>query len=549
MIEETHPYIPGLGEGPPDEPAPGAAVWVDKYEYMAPPGQQGRLLAGQFSQLWTGTMPTGRIRFQVLEQVAPTPPPLAELVQFTGPVRAKPGETITLAATLSVNVLTQTVVTVQTFAFGDTAIIVPAGKGMGAIQLTVPVGQAEGVVVFTATLRDKTMPWQVTIYKDPVPIPPDPIPVPPIPTPGPVPPVLRTIDMTGKTQAQIQAAIHTAQPGDGLFFGPGVFTFPAAMGGDGEGLSFVNKEGVTLFGAGPSTVFDFLGREGIWCRQGGRVGQVGNCIRNLCIKNARRAVCALDPQRLLISAVQMLNSSHGYASERTTAFDNGMFEWPVTLIGCIIRDWGAQGVMLHGGETMENCQLIDTPGNSGSTYSHGLYIQGAKNVRLTDITIENTSGHSLQVYSDSATHAANGAMDILMERVTCRRCFMGPVIAANGHYDRITINDLSCLETISRNAATFVISATNDFIDNLVMNNLLLDGGGDAMALQSGQTGGIRGMRINGMTVKNHSVGIRIGSAATGWPYTRIEGSVVTGYQTPGVPLPVVGTSPGLVIS
>ena len=134
-----------------------------------------------------------------------------------------------------------------------------------------------------------------------------------------------------------------------------------------------------------------------------------------------------------------------------------------------------------------------------------------------------------------------------MRRVTCRNGRYGPVIAANGRYVNLLLEDLTVTGTVSRETGTFLVSATNDWIDGLVMRNVTLDGGGDGLVLQSGQTGGIRGMVVDGLKVTNHTTGIVVGPS--GWPYTKIEASVVRGYQAPGVPLPVRGTSPGLVIT
>jgi hypothetical protein len=120
-------------------------------------------------------------------------------------------------------------------------------------------------------------------------------------------------------------------------------------------IDFLNKDGVTLFGSGGATILDFGGREGIWCRQGGHIG-IGNVIRGLSIRNCRRAVVALDPQRLWVQRITVTNASHGYASERTGAFDGGMYEWPVTVEDVLVEGWSAHAMMLHGGETVRRCR-------------------------------------------------------------------------------------------------------------------------------------------------------------------------------------------------
>lgn len=639
------PLEPAPGTLSPGEPfeGPGAAQWVEKTRLTALPGQQWKVTSGSVggtgSQLATGTMPTGLIRFWAKEEAAPVPivPKLASLVLTPASVEAGgvvngrvtltsptlvpmsvliessslaapgPGVVTILAGTISKDFPIQTApsfdtniaVTITASAGGtlrqailgvkpkplpvvpelvrfvgpaaaklgdsiqlEVSFSAPIGPG-GAIlwfdlfnaafpsnvpvgattfqqRFTVPVGEPEGSYKLSAMMRDKTLTHLISIIKDAPP---------PLPPPGPLPPLTRTIDCTGKTQQQIQAAIDAAQPGDGIYLGAGLYSLTGpSRSGDGQRLDILNRDGIHLFGSGPSTVIDFAGFEGIWLRQGGRIGQ-GNVIRDMTLRNVRRGICALDPQRLWVQRVDIVGAAYGYATERTSAYDGAMFEWGVTLEDFSVRSWASHAIKFLGGETIRRFQFIDTPGNQGSTYSHGFYVSGAKNVTLTDGLIENTSGHAGQVYSDNSAHQSNGAMDILMERITCRNCMMGPVFAANGHYERITINSMSILGTISRQTPTLLISATNDFIDQLTMNNLILDGGGDAMGLQSGQTGGIRGMRINGMIVRNHSVGIRIGSSATGWPYTRIAESLITGYQAPGVPRPVVGSSPGLTIA
>jgi hypothetical protein len=168
-------------------------------------------------------------------------------------------------------------------------------------------------------------------------------------------------------------------------------------------------------------------------------------------------------------------------------------------------------------------------------------------VLIEDVEIANASGHAWQIYSDSGTHAANGAENIVMRRVRCLNGRYGPVIAANGTYTNLLLEDLTVIGTMSRETGTFVISATNDWINGLVMRNVVLDGGGEGLVLQGGQTGGIRGMVVDGLRVTNHQVGVLI--APSGWPYTRIEASVISNYQAPGVPVPVRGTSPGLVVT
>jgi hypothetical protein len=200
---------------------------------------------------------------------------------------------------------------------------------------------------------------------------------------------------------------------------------------------------------------------------------------------------------------------------------------------------------------VQRCRLSDTPGNQGSTYSHGLYIQGARHVTIEDLIIENTSGHAFQVYSDSATHAANGAENIVMRRITCRKCYYGPVWAANGLYKGMLVEDLVVTGTVSREGGTIVVSATNDVIDGLVMKNVTLDGGGAGLVLQSDVSGNgsgvIKNMQIQGLAIANHGTGVLI--RPPGWPNTKIVTSAITGYQTQNVGVPVSGNPAGLTIA
>lgn len=535
------PEIPGLGEGQQAASGaePGAIKWAPTGLSLTVPagGRRYRLVSGQFSVIcpYDGHLAAaGPLRVEEEDRGIVPPPVVPELVRFTGPATAKPGQTISLEVGLSVPApLGGVFVEVQGLWLVGMTIHVPAGQSNGSTQRDVPAAYPEGPVSLTATYQGKVLPHLISIIKD-TPIP---------PPPGPIP-VTRTYDLTGASQSAIQAAIARAGPGDGIFLGPGLYLLNGATGADGQQIDILNKDGITLFGTGPNTVLDMGGKEGIWARQGGRIG-AGNCVRDLKIQNCRRAVVALDPQRLWMQRVEVVGASHGYASERTGAYDNGMYEWPVTVEDVSVRGWSAHGMMLHGGETVRRCQLIDTPGNSGSTYSHGLYMQGCRNVLIEDLLIENVSGHAWQIYSDSATHAANGAENIVMRRVTCRNGRYGPIIAANGRYTGIVIEDLIVSGTVSRETGTFVISATNDWIEGLTMRGVTLDGGGEGLVLQGGQTGGIRQMMIDRMDVVNHSTGIVV--APSSWPYTRIESSIVRDYQAPGVPVPVRGSSPGLV--
>lgn len=549
-----------LAAGDPASGLPGADVaplgtgtWVDVVDFGVPPIGTVRVVEGQFSYPYTNKSAGVRVRVQQWkESTTPQPPPTPSLSSLTltpAVVVAGNPTQATLQLSAPWNGAGATVVTMvyPVGVSGPPQVGISAGQQAASVQLQTTQGPGR-VAVIQATHLAKTVTAQLQVLTSevvPDPKPPDPLPI-PSPTPKP-PAVTRTVDCTGYSQAQLQAELNKATAGTELYLGPGRYTFPATPTGDGQMVDFANKDGVTLRGAGGATILDFGGKEGIWCRPSNLRGQ-GNCIRDLAITNCKRAVAALDPQKLWVLNLAVSNCGIGYASERTGAFDGAMYEWPVFVDGLVVNGWAAHGIMLHGGETIRNCQLIDTPGNQGSTYSHGLYIQGAKNVTIEDVTIENTSGHSWQIYSDSATHAANGAENIVMRRVVCRKCFYGPVIACNGPYKNIVIDNLSVIGTVSRDGGTFVISATNDTIDGLTISNLLLDGGAQGLILQGGATGLIKNMLIDKLTINAHSTGIWI--APDGWPYTKIESSVIKGYVATGVAIPVRGTvPPGLSIT
>jgi hypothetical protein len=556
-VVDTTEAVPeyALGLNPGVEPTPFAIKWKDSgMETVVPAGGlRYRLVSGQFSPIcpYDGHFSgAGRLRVEVEDKgttppiPVPVPPTISTFLAL--PASIQPAQMLTVSVGLLAPQATPQSVQVTTPWNLSAQVNIPAGSSAGQTLLTVPATAQAGAATLKATLGASSKETTVQVVAkppdpEPIPIPPIP-PIPPTPTPGPVP-ITRTIDLTGKTQVQIQAAINAAQPGDGLYLGPGAYSFPASMGSDGQGLD-ITRDGITLFGAGPATVLSFEGREGIWCRRGGQIGK-GNVIRDLAIRSARRAVVALDPQRLFVQRVSMTAVSHGYASERTGAYDNAQYKWPVVIQDCTVSDWGSQGMYLHGGETIQRCRLVDALG--GSTYSHGLYLQGVTDLIAEDILLENVPGHAFQIYSDQSAHAANGADNIIMRRITCRNCNTGPIIAANGKYTNITIEDLTVTGTVSRNSGTIVISATNDMIENLRMRNVMLDGGGEGLILQGGQTGEIKGLLIDNLSIRNHNTGIVVGPA--GWPYTKITGSRIDNYQAPGVPLPVRGTSPGLIIT
>lgn len=539
-IGRLHPPVAG------SEP-PAAGSWQPVFSGQADGQTSYRLLAGQFSALWTGTIPRGGYQLQQWKSAIIPPPTPSEpaLSAFTlNPARLMAGNpteaTVQLEAPWNAAVPAQVQLAIPVGMAGPATVSIAAGHQVASVPLSTAAGPARRSIVL-ASLKGKTLTATLDIVSsEPQPLPPEPPPPGPHPSPEPPPAVVRTVDLTGMTQQQVQAAIDLAQPGTGLYLGPGRYVFNgASRSADGQMLDFMGKDGITLYGEGGQTVIDFGGKEGIWLRPSNLTGQ-GNVIRNLTLMNCRRAVCALDPQRLWVLGVNVTNCGIGYASERTGAFDGAMFEWPVVIEDLNVSGWAGHGIMFHGGETLRRFKLTDTPGNQGSTYSHGLYIQGARNVLIEDGTIDNTSGHAWQIYSDSNTHAANGAENIVMRRLACRNCFYGPVIAANGLYTGITIEDLSVFATVSRESGSFVISATNDNIDGLVMRNLLFDGGAQGLVLQ-GMGGAIRGMKIYGLDIANHSTGIWV--APPGWENTRIEGSVIAPYRPAGVAMPYRGPS------
>jgi hypothetical protein len=524
---------------------PGAGVWVDEYVGNAPSGTTYRLLSGSFSQPWIGTMPTGGFKLQRWgPQVTPPPPaPTPALASVSvEPSSITVGGTARLTVNLSAawKVGTVAVINLSLDAglTGPTTLPIPPGTASGSATLT-STG-ATGTLRATAIFQGRSLPATVTVL--PAPTPP-PVPV-PVPSPGPLP-VQTIVNLSGKTLAQIQAAIDAAQPGTGLYFPAGVYMLQGTPRvSDGGLFDCVNKNGITIFGDGPQSVLDFGGKEGIWFRPSNLTGP-DNCVRDLTIQNVNRGVCALDPQRLWVRRVAMTNVGVGYASERTLAFEGPGFQWLSVIEDCRITNWKGQGAMFHGGETLRRTVLQDD--RQGGTYSHGLYIQAVNGLLVEDVTIEGVSGHAFQVYSDSGTHNFNDAKGVVMRRVTCRNCYEGPVIVANGVYSDFLFEDISVIGTVSHEIGTFVIAGVNDWINNLTIKNLTLDEGGDGLVLLSGATGGIRNLQVSGLVVRNHANGIF--PCPPDWPNTRIEASRIQGYTSQNVAVPIRGTLPaGLVV-
>lgn len=335
----------------------------------------------------------------------PTPPQLATFTASPNPV--KPGGALLLEVGLSVAPFGQVSVIIGT-PWGSSTAFVPAGSTRGTVSVAVPVGQPNGPVTLSASSGGPPITRSVTVQAE----------GPPIPTPTPNPPGTINVrdkgikgDGTTADLMALQKLIDTAPENAALYFPAGAYKF-------NERVSF-GRPGMTVKGDGPASSIQYLGGTGF------RVWGLNNTFRDLRIIGSPGKTKSDGNDKI---AFENLGQSARFENLTLDGPGYGIYSAGdakgAAIKNVIINGWGVVGIFCNGGETIENCQLLQTDMSlNGHRTSHGIYIHGgASNTTVRDTVVDGARYYGCQIWGNVP---GTVTQNILFERMKFVNCFSG----------------------------------------------------------------------------------------------------------------------------
>lgn len=284
---------------------------------------------------------------------------------------------------------------------------------------------------------------QVTLTPGPGPVPvptptPTPAPTPtpvPTPTPQPVPPGAISVksfgakgDGVSDDTAAMQRAVSSAKAGDTVYWPSGTYV-------QKDQIKMNHVPAITLMGDGPTSILKSVAGMNLYVGTGGESGGPVT-VKNLFFQGTPGAT--MQSSILPTGGIQVFGPNdtviqncdfHDCMSAVFCAGTSSISK-RTQVTSCRVQGWARVAFFLNGGETISNCQVIQTdPDRYGEKTSHGFYIHsGCDNVTIQDCNIVGARKYAAQWYGEQlGTTLTNSRM----LRCTISDCANGLIVASS----------------------------------------------------------------------------------------------------------------------
>ena len=245
-------------------------------------------------------------------------------------------------------------------------------------------------------------------------------------------------DGTTRDDQAVQQAVLAAREGHTVYFPRGRWNLLDAV-------KVYKNGGIRFRGDGEASVILHGNRTGLQLGTGGQpyegLSVVGLAFEGLPGKymkdgNTGQAVQVYGPKNTLVEDCWFRGSGTAVFNAGTIGTTYGTVMRRLTING-----WGVIGFFLNGGDTVEDCVLIqDDPSERLERSSHGIYIHsGCDNVTVSKVLIERARKYGIQLYGQDP---GTTIRDVILRDVTLRSCANGLTLQQSAP-DRARVKDLT----------------------------------------------------------------------------------------------------------
>jgi uncharacterized protein YkwD len=287
----------------------------------------------------------------------------------------------------------------------------------------------------------------------------------------------------------IQAAIDAAQPGGAVYIAAGTYRLDNPL--------VVRRSGVTVWGAGATTVLQHGGHVGLQLGDGAEMasGLQVRAIQFVGLPGSYRADGNSAEAIRLSHAVGTVIRDCVFRGSGIAVRDDGATAVPsnTRLSQCQVQGWGDAGFILTSGDRVERCSLAQNDplwqqGRSGNALR---IVAGSVDVQVTDSTITGTRAAAVEIEGSSAGAITS---NIQLRGLTVQDCFAG-----------IALTSGSSATAVSRQVVVEGCSILRTY-------------GGPGLSVKQGE-----GIDIHGNEIDGGPIGLELGN----WGSAERPGAIV----------------------